>query len=156
MQRARLGFGFELGEDTRSGSRHAPLRSVLPEPSKARCHVGISGGDHRLEIVRSLPRQKGRYFESFPTWCQRRSESFFSGNRDLRREHEVPGRWQIERAQPLADAFAQRVSAVDEKGYVGAELARQGKKIRSGEPKLPKPIQHQQDSRGIRRSAAES
>ena len=140
MQRARLGFGLELGEDTRSGSRHARLRSVLPEPSKARCHVGISGEDHRLEIVRSLPRQKGRYFESFPTWCQRRSESFFSGNRDLRLKHEVPGGGQIERAQPLADPLAERVSAVDEKGHVGAEVCPQGLQLGLFEVQAPHPV----------------
>ena len=97
MQRARFGFGFELGENTRSGPRHARLRAVLLQPRKARCHVGISGDDCGFQVVRSLPRQKGRYFESFRTPCQRRFEDFLRGNRDLRREHEVPGGRQRER-----------------------------------------------------------
>ena len=50
---------LELGEDTRSGSRHARLRAVLPQPREARCHVGIPGDDRGFEIVRSLPREKG-------------------------------------------------------------------------------------------------
>jgi hypothetical protein len=30
MQRTRFGFGFEFGENTGSGPRHARLRAVLP------------------------------------------------------------------------------------------------------------------------------
>ena len=121
MQRAGFRFGFELGEDTRSGSRHARLRPMLLQPGEARGHVRVSGDDRGFQIVRSLPRQKGRHFESFRRACQRGFKDFLRGNRDLRREHEVPGGRQIDRRQPLADPFADRVAAVDEDRDVGAQ-----------------------------------
>src|SRR6266511_5787087 len=66
---ARVGFFLEFGEHARSGARHARLRALLSQPRKLRCHLGVAGGDERLEIVRSLPREKGRYFESFRRAC---------------------------------------------------------------------------------------
>src|SRR5688572_16315632 len=96
LNRIRLRPGLELGEDARSGARHARLRAPLPEPCEPRGHLGIAGGDDGFEIVAPLPREKGRYFELFRSPCQRRSESFLRGNRHLRNEHEVPRAAQLE------------------------------------------------------------
>jgi len=122
LNRTCFGFSVELGEDARSGTRHARLRGPLPEPRKLRCHLGVSGGHDGFKIVLSAPREKGRYFESFGLACQRESEDFLRGNRNLRRDHEIPGGWQIERAQVIAEAFAERAAAEEKEGHVGAQF----------------------------------
>jgi len=99
--RGGLGFGRKFGEETCSGARHPRLRAPAPEPRKLRCHHRVASDDHGFEIVRSLPWEKGRYCQSFGLSCQRKREDFPRGNRDLRREDEVPGGGQFERAQAL-------------------------------------------------------
>src|SRR6266849_3653620 len=138
---ARVGFCLEFGEHARSGARHARLRALRPQPRKLRCHLGVAGDDERLEIVRSLPREKGRYFESFRRACQRAFECFLRGNRDLRRQYEVPGARQLERGQALADAFAERIAAEDENRHVGTEFLSERKKLRAAKMKIPEPVQ---------------
>src|SRR3954462_7761998 len=71
LNRERFGFVRKLGEDTRSGARHARLRAPLPEPREMRCHLGIARAHYSFKIVCALPREKGRYCESFRIACQR-------------------------------------------------------------------------------------
>src|SRR6266852_4604105 len=151
---ARVGFCLEFGEHARSGARHARLRALRPQPRKLRCHLGVAGDDERLEIVRSLPREKGRYFESFRRACQRAFECFLRGNRDLRRQYEVPGARQPERGQALADAFAKGVAAIDENRHIRAELQREFHQFFPWEKELPEAIQNQKHGGGIRAAAA--
>src|SRR5436853_7181074 len=111
----------------------------MPEPRELRRHLGVALDDHGFEIVRSLPREKGRYCESFGLPCQRSREDFLRGNRYLRRNDEIPRRRQVERAQPLANAFAERTLPEDEEGHVGTELRSQRLKASAAETELPKP-----------------
>src|SRR5690242_1166033 len=76
----RFGLRCELGEETRSGARHARLRAVFPQPRELRSYLGVPGAHDRFEIVPSLSREKGRYFECFGLPCQRMREDFLRGN----------------------------------------------------------------------------
>src|SRR3954447_26970901 len=111
VDRDRFGLRCELGEETRSGARHASLRASTTKPRELRAHLGVSGAHDRFEVVPSLPREKGRYFECFGLPCQRVREDFLRGNTNLRREHEVPGGGQVKGAQALANPLAERVLA---------------------------------------------
>src|SRR5688572_266624 len=129
---------------------------MLLQPGEARCNVGVAGDDRGLQVVRSLPRQKGRHFESFRRACQRGFEGFLRGNRDLRREHQVPGRWQVDRREALADAFAKRVAPVDEDRDVGAQPGSHFAQLAVCELQIPEPVEDQQDGGGIGGAAAQT
>src|SRR5438105_4119797 len=101
----------------------------------------MPGAHDRFEIVSSLPREKGRYFESFRLPCQRALEDFPRGNRDLRRGHEVPRRFQLELLQALADAFAKRVSPEEKERYISAELRAELHQRGAAEMQLPQPVE---------------
>ena len=62
----------------------------------------------------------------------------------------------IERLQPLADALAERVAAVDEEGHVRAESQRERHELFSAAPRSPDLVQHQENGRGVRGAAAEA
>src|SRR4029079_11711896 len=109
VDRDCFGLRCELGEEARSGARHARLRAVFPQPRELRSYLGVAAGHDPLKVVRSEPREKGRYFECFRLPCQRVSEDFPLVSTNLRLQHEVPGGRQVERREPLADAFAESV-----------------------------------------------
>src|SRR5258706_15363713 len=71
LRRASFRFRAELCEHARPRSCHARLRIALSPPRAMRCNFGKAGADDRLEIVVSVSREKGRYFESFSIPCQR-------------------------------------------------------------------------------------
>src|SRR2546425_4635757 len=155
LNRVRRRPRLELGEYASPGARHARPRASAPEPRQLRRNFGIASGDDRLEIVAPLSREKGRYFESFRIRCQRRSEHFLRRNRDLRREHQVPGRRQLESSQALANAFADGVAPKDEKRHVGPKLQADFAQPRRAEIDFPEAIEDQQDRRRVRRAPAE-
>src|SRR5688572_3479491 len=129
---------------------------MLLQPGEARGHVRVAIDDRSLKIVRSLPRQKGRHFESFRRACQRGFKGFLRGNRDLRREYEVPRGRQVDRRQALADPFANRIAAVDEDRHVGAQADPQFAQLAVCELQIPELVEDQQDGGGIGRPAAQT
>src|SRR4051812_24934811 len=156
VDRDRFGLRRELIEETRSGARHTRLRASLSKPRELRAHLGVLGAHDPFEVVPSLPREKGRYFECFRLPCQRAREDFLRGNTNLRREHEVPRRGQVQRREPLAEAFAQGVLAEDEKWNVGAQPRRNLQELRAIEAEVPFAIEHQEHRRRIGGPAAQA
>jgi hypothetical protein len=73
-----------------------------------------------------------------------------------RREDDVPRRRQFDRGQDLADAFGDRVSAVDEYRHVGPELEREPLQLATRETGSPQMVERDEDGRGVRAASPES
>src|SRR5205814_7639529 len=106
-------------------------------PRQARCHLRIAVDHDAFQIVLSAPREKGRYFESFGLPCQRASEDFLSGNRNLRCQHEIPRRRKVERRELLTDALAERAASEEKERHVRAQFRADFLKSRALKPQVP-------------------
>src|SRR5215475_14973274 len=128
--RARLALRPERREHARSRPAHPRVAVTLQPLERPRDLRELPAHD-RLEIVAPEPREKGGNCEGFRIACQcGGTEDFPSGDSELRRDHDVPTRLEIERCEALADALGERVLPEQEERYVRTQA--HGKRAQLG------------------------
>src|SRR5690606_7573057 len=146
----------ESRENARSRAAHARLAEPLQPVQRLR-HLRKAFFHHRLEVVTTQAREKGRDFDSFTITCQfRRGEDLCGLHRHPGRNDHIPRRREADRREHIPDAFHPGVAAAQEKGHVGAQLQAQEGEFFAWQPETPQMVEGHQGRGGIRTAAAQS
>src|SRR5690348_9856974 len=156
MDRPRFALGRKFGKYAGARAAHARIAEP-PQPFEMRRDFRVAPAHDRLEIIHPETGRKARYFDGLGISCQfERRENLSRRHRDRRYEHDVPRLRQLQRREPLADAFAEGVSPEKKEGNVGPERERHRRELLPGEAHAPETIEHRQRGGAIGASPAQA